>query len=79
VTGSSVDSTLYFFKSRFKSAGVTFKVDINIEEGLKSLFRSISSATDSFFHLVEGVLGGVEKGLIHRPVVVLRELLNLFS
>jgi hypothetical protein len=43
------------------------------------LFGSISASTDSLLHLVEGVLGGVEEGLIHGPRVVFGELLDLFG
>jgi len=54
-------------------------VNVHLEEGLQDLFGGIAATTNSFLHLVEGVLGGVEESLIHRPVVVLGEFLDLFS
>jgi len=79
VTSSSVNSALDLVKSWLKSAGVTLKVDIDLEEWLQDLLWHVSSTADSLFHLVEGILGGVEKSLIHGPVVIFGELLNLFS
>lgn len=79
VTGSSVNSALDLVKSWLKSASVTLKVDIDLEEWLQDLLWHVSSTADSLFHLVEGILGGMEKSLIHGPVVVFGELLNLLS
>ena len=79
VTGSSVDSALNLVKSWLKSAGITLKVNIDLEEWLQNLLWHVSSTADSLFHLVEGIFGGVEKGLIHGPVVVFGELLNFLG
>jgi hypothetical protein len=74
---STINGALNFLKSRFKCASITFKMNINLEERLKDLFGCISSSADSLLHLVKRILGSVEKCLIHRPIVVLRELLDL--
>jgi hypothetical protein len=79
VRSSTIDSALNLFKSRLQCADVTLKMNINFEEGLKDLLGSVSSSANSLFHLVERILGSVKKCLIHRPVVVLRELLDFFS
>jgi len=65
VGSSSVDSALYFFKSWLKGAGVTLKMDINFKEWLQDLLWHVSSSTNSLLHLVQRVLGGVKKSLIH--------------
>jgi hypothetical protein len=79
VTGSSVNGALDLVKSWLKSASVTLKVDIDLKEWLQYLLWHVSSTADSLFHLVEGILGGMEKSLIHGPVVVFGELLNFLS
>ena len=76
---SSIDSALDLLESWLKSAGVSFKVNIDLEEWLQDLLWHVSSSANSLFHLVKGVFGGVEKSLIHGPVVVLGELLDLLS
>ena len=76
---SSVDSALDFLESWLKSTGVSFKVNIDLEEWLQDLLWHVSSSANSLFHLVKGVFGGVEKSLIHGPIVVLGELLDLLS
>jgi hypothetical protein len=53
VTGSSVNSALDLVKSWLKSASVTLKVDIDLEEWLQDLLWHVSSTADSLFHLVE--------------------------
>ena len=79
VRGSSVNGTLNLFKSWFEGAGVTFKMDINLEEWLQDLLWHVSSSANSLLHLVKRVFGGMEKSLIHGPVIVFIELLDLFS
>jgi hypothetical protein len=76
---STVNGALDFLKSRLECASITFKMNIYLEERLKDLFWCISSSADSLLHLVERILCSVEKCLIHRPIVVLRELLDLLS
>jgi hypothetical protein len=79
VRGSSVDGALNFLKGWLESTGVSLKMDIHLEEWLKDLLWHVSSSANSFLHLIKGVFGGVEKSLIHRPVVVLAQLLDLLS
>jgi hypothetical protein len=79
VGSSSVDSALNLLKGGLELAGISIKVYINLKEGLKNLLWSIPSPANSLFHLVQRVLCGVEECLIHGPVVILRELLNLLS
>lgn len=43
------------------------------------MFGSVSATTDTFFHLVERVLGSVQESLIHGPVVVLGKFLDFFG
>jgi len=76
---STVNGTLNLLKGWLKSANVTLKVHIDFEEGLKNLLRGISATANSLLHLIQGVLGSMEKGLIHRPVVVLGKLLDFLS
>jgi hypothetical protein len=59
VGSSSVDSTLYLFQRWLQGARVNVKMNINLEEWLKDLLGHVSSSTNSLFHLVERVLGGV--------------------
>ena len=79
VGSSSVNGALDLLESWLEGAGVTFEMDVNFEERLQDLLWHVSSSTNSLLHLVKRVLGGVEKSLIHGPVVVLGELLDLFS
>jgi hypothetical protein len=79
VRGSSVNGALNLFKSWLKGAGISLKMDIDLEEWLQNLLWHVSSSANSFFHLVERIFGGVEKSLIHGPVVVFRQLLDFFS
>ena len=71
VRGSPVDGRLNFTESRFQDRGAAVKTHINLEEGLQHLLGKIASSADSLLHLVQGVLRGVEKSLIHGPGVVL--------
>ena len=68
---SSVNSALNLLKSWLKSASVSLKMDIDLKEWLQDLLWHVSSTADSLFHLIEGIFGGMEKSLIHGPVVVL--------
>jgi hypothetical protein len=68
---SSVNGALHLLKTWSKSAGVNVKMNIDLEEGLQDLLWHVSSSTDSLFHLIKRVLGGMKKSLIHGPVVVL--------
>ena len=81
VRGSSVDSRLDLIQSWLESASVLIlvKLHIDLEEGLQDLLGHVSSTADSLLHLVERVLGSVQESLIHGPVVVLAQLLDLFS
>jgi len=79
VTGSSVDGVLDFIKRWLEDAGVSVKVHIDLEEWLQVLLWRVSSSANSLFHLVERVFGGVEQSLIHRPVVVLGQLLDFLG
>ena len=47
--------------------------DFHLEERLEtaSLLRAGAAATNALLHLIEGVLGGMEESLVHRPIVVL--------
>jgi len=76
---SSVNCRLDFFKRRFKDWLVSFKMNIYFKERLKNLFRCISSAANSFFHLIKWILSSVEECLIHWPIVILWKFLNFFS
>lgn len=53
--------------------------DFHLEERLEtaSLLGASAASTDSLLHLVQGVFGGVQQGLVHGPVVVLRETNNV--
>jgi hypothetical protein len=79
VGSSTINRGLDFFERWLEDRLTTLKVNVHLEEGLQDLFGGIAATTNSFLHLVEGVLGGVEESLIHRPVVVLGEFLDLFS
>jgi len=82
VTGGHVNGSLDFLKSGLENAGVSLKVNIDLEEGLGGdlLGRAtVATTTDALLHLVERVLGGVEEGLVHGPVVVLGQFLDFFS
>jgi len=79
VTSSSVDGVLDLIERWLKDAGVSVKVDIYLKEWLQVLLWRVSSSANSLFHLVERVFGCVEQSLIHRPVVVLGQLLDLLS
>jgi hypothetical protein len=68
--GSSVDSALNLFKSWLKGAGITLKMNINLEEWLQDLLWHVSSSANSLLHLVKRIFGGMEKSLIHGPVIV---------
>ena len=61
------------------SSDSSVKMDINLEEWLQDLLWHVSSSTNSFFHLIERIFGGVKKSLIHGPIVVLGELLDFLS
>ena len=76
---SSINSALDLLKSWLQSASVTLKVDIHLEEWLQDLLWHVSSTANSLLHLVERVLGSVQKSLIHGPIVVLGQLLDLLS
>jgi hypothetical protein len=79
VGGSSVNGRLDLFEGRLQDRLVVLKVHVDLEEGLQDLLGGVPAAANSLLHLVEGVLGGVEQGLVHGPVIVLGELLDLFS
>jgi hypothetical protein len=79
VRGSSVDGSLDLIKGRLESAVMLFKFNIDLEEGLEDKLRHVSSTADSLFHLVKRVFRGMEKSLIHGPVIIFRELLDFFS
>jgi hypothetical protein len=79
VASSAVNCALDFLKSRLELADVSIKVHIDLEEWLENLLGCVAAATDALLHLVQRVLGGVEESLVHRPVVVLRQLLDLLS
>jgi hypothetical protein len=79
VTGGSVDCALNIFKRWLECASVTLKVNIYFEEWFENLLWHVSSSADTLLHLVQGVLGGVKKCLIHGPVVVFGQLLDLFG
>jgi hypothetical protein len=79
MTGSSVDCMLNLLKSWIECASITLKMHIDLKEWLQDLLWHVSSAANSLLHLVEGVFGGVKKGLIHGPVVVFGQLLNFFG
>jgi hypothetical protein len=70
---------LNLLKARLQGARISLKMDIDLEEWLKNLLGHVSSSANSLLHLVKRVFGGMKKSLIHRPVVVFGELLNLFS
>jgi hypothetical protein len=76
---SSVNSSLNFIKGRLESASRLVKFDIYLEEGFQDELGHVSSTADSLFHLIEGVFGSMEKSLIHGPVVIFGQLLDLFS
>jgi hypothetical protein len=76
---SSVDGSLDFIESGLEGADRVFKLDFDLEEGLQDELGHVSSTADSLFHLVKRILGGVEKSLIHGPVIIFGELLDLFS
>ena len=71
MTGCPVDRALDLLERGLEGAGVALEVHIDFEEGLENLLRGVPPSTDPLFHLVEGVLGGMQKGLIHGPVVIL--------
>jgi len=61
------------------SSNSSIKMNINLEEWLQDLLWHVSSSANSFFHLIERIFGGVEKSLIHGPIVVFGQLLDFFS
>jgi len=74
LVGSVVDSRLEFLKRWLEHRTATLKVLVRDKERLHYLVGA-----NAFLHLVEGVLGGGHEGLVHEPVVVLRELLDVLS
>jgi len=79
MTCSSINGTLDFFKRWLQCAGVSYKSYIDLEEWLQNLLWHISSSTNSLFHLVQRIFGCMKKCLIHWPIVIFGELLNLLS
>ena len=77
--GCPVDGSLNFTEGRLQDGSAAVKTYIHLEERLEHLLGKVASSADSLLHLVEGVLGGVEKGLIHGPRVVLGKLLDLLG
>ena len=57
----------------------TIEANIHFKEWLHDLFGCITTSADSLLHLVERVLSGVKKGLVHGPRVVLGEFLDLLG
>jgi hypothetical protein len=79
VGSSAVNGGLNIVERRLEGAVTGIKVYIDLKESLKDLVGGIAATTNTLLHLVEGVFGSMKQGLIHRPVVVLAELLNFFS
>jgi hypothetical protein len=79
VGSSTVNGRLNFIERWLEGAITGIKMDIDFEEGLKDLVGCVSATANTFLHLVEGVLGSMEQSLIHGPVVIFAELLDLFS
>jgi len=78
-SSSLIDSFLDFVKIRRKTDKLSsvLKSDIDFEERLQSSGQTLSFlSTDSVLHLVEGVLGGVEEGLVKVPEVVALDSAN---
>jgi hypothetical protein len=70
VGGSSVNSRLDLFEGWLEHRLTTLKMHVYLEEGLQDLLGGVPAAANTLFHLVEGVLGSVEQGLVHGPIVV---------
>jgi len=71
MTSSSVDSVLDLLKRWLESASISLEMYIDLEEWLEDLLRHVPSSTNSLFHLIKRIFSGVEKSLIHGPVIVL--------
>jgi hypothetical protein len=52
---------------------------IDLKEGIQLAVASALGATHSIFHGVEGVLGGVQKGIVEIPEIVSFDPLDFFS
>lgn len=79
VGSGTVDGGLNLLEGRLQSAVSFNKVDIDLEEGLEDLLGGVTATADTFLHLVERVLGSVEEGLVHAPVVVLGQFLDFLG
>jgi len=71
MTSSSIDSVLDLLKRWLESASISLEMYIDLEEWLEDLLRHVSSSTNSLFHLIKRIFSGMEKSLIHGPVIVL--------
>ena len=63
--GCSVDCRLNLLKRGLQGRFIAVQKHIYLEEWLQHLLGCISAATNSLLHLIEGVLSGMEEGLVH--------------
>jgi hypothetical protein len=65
--GSDVDGPLHISEGGLQSCFTAIEVNFNLEEGLQIALLLVADTTsaNTFFHLVERELGGVQECLIH--------------
>ena len=78
ITDSPVDSALNILQRRFEDS-LFISLEYIYHELLELHFWLTSSTTNSYFYGIQWVFCGMEKCLIHWPVIVILKFLNFFS
>jgi hypothetical protein len=78
--GCLVNGSLDVGQAGLQGGDITVEENLHFEEGLEAaiLLGAGAAAANALLHLVEGEFGGVEEGLVHRPVIVLGQADDVF-